>query len=98
MIRPLFNVSQDENFIYIEATVKYVKISDFEYFIENNNFRFTLKPYYLNINLPKNLNSESKQNTFTYEPENQKLICKIEKLNQGENFENLQFISTLYEI
>ena len=97
MIRPLFNVSQDENFIYIEATVKYVKISDFEYFIENNNFRFTLKPYYLNINLPKNLNSESKQNTFTYEPENQKLICKIEKLNQGENFENLQFISTLYE-
>ena len=59
MIRPLFNVSQDENFIYIEATVKYVKISEFEYFIENNNFRFTLKPYYLNINLPGKLNSES---------------------------------------
>ena len=97
MIRPLFNVSQDENFIYIEATVKYVKISEFEYFIENNNFRFTLKPYYLNINLPKKLNSESKQNSFTYEPENQKLICKIEKYNLGENFENLQFISTLYE-
>ena len=97
MIRPIFNVNQDENFIYIEAKIKYVKISDFEYFIENNNFRFTLKPYYLNINLPGKLNSESKQNSFTYEPENQKLLCKIEKMTSGENFENLQFISTLYE-
>ena len=97
MIRPIFNVTQDETFIYIESKVKYVKISDFEYFIENNNFRFTLKPYYLNINLPGKLNSESKQNSFTYEPENQKLICKIEKMNIGENFQNLQFISTLYE-
>ena len=97
MIRPIFNVSQDDSFIYIEAKVKYIKISDFEYFIEDNNFRFSLKPYYLNINLPKKLNSESKLNSFTYEPENEKLICKIEKLNIGENFENLQFISTLYE-
>ena len=97
MIRPIFNVSQDDSFIYIEAKVKYIKISDFEYFIEDNNFRFSLKPYYLNINLPKKLNSESKLNSFTYEPENEKFICKIEKLNIGENFENLQFISTLYE-
>ena len=97
MIRPIFNVSQDDNFIYIEARIKYVKISDFEYFIEDNNFRFTLKPYYLNINLPGKLNSESKNNNFSYEPENQKLICKIEKLNICENFPNLEFISTLYE-
>ena len=96
MIRPIFNVTQDDSFIYIEAKVKYVKISDFEYFIEDNNFRFTLKPYYLNINLPKKLNSESNLNNFTYEPENQRLICKIQKLNIGENFENLEFISTLY--
>ena len=97
MIRPIFKVTQDDSFIYIEAKVKYVKISDFEYFIEDNNFRFTLKPYYLNINLPKKLNSESNLNTFKYEPENQKLLCKIQKLNIGENFENLQFISTLYD-
>ena len=97
MIRPIFNVSQDESFIYIEAKVKYVKISDFEYFIEENNFRFTLKPYYLNINLPKKLNSESNLNSFIYEPENQRLLCKIQKYNLGENFENLEFISTLYD-
>ena len=96
MIRPIFNVSQDDSFIYLEAKVKYVKISDFEYFIEDNNFRFTLKPYYLNINLPKKLNSESNLNSFKYEPENQRLLCKIQKLNIGENFENLEFLSTLY--
>ena len=97
MIRPLFSVTQDESFIYIEAKVKYVKISDFEYFIENNNFRFTLKPYYLNINLPGKLNSDSKDNSFIYDPEKQKLICKIHKQNIGEHFQNLQFITTLYE-
>ena len=96
MIRPIFNITQDDSFIYIESKVKYVKISDFEYFIEDNNFRFTLKPYYLNINFPKKLNSESNLNNFTYEPENQKLLCKIQKLNNGEYFENLEFLSTLY--
>ena len=96
MIRPLFNITQDDSYVYIEAKVKYVKISDFEYFIEDNNFRFTLKPYYLNINLPKKLNSESNLNSFAYEPENQKLLCKIQKLNIGEYFENLEFISSLY--
>ena len=95
MIRPLFNVRQDENFIYIEAKVKYIKISEFEYFVEDNNFRFTLKPYYLNINLPGKLNSESQQNNFKYDPENQLLQCKIAKNIPGENFKNLEFLSSL---
>ena len=89
MIRPLYSVTQDETFIYIESKVKYVKISDFEYFIENNNFRFTLKPYYLNINLPGKLNSDSKENSFIYDPEKQKLICKIQKQKIWRTFSKL---------
>ena len=49
MITPLFNVEQDNQFIILKAQVKYIKISEFDYFIEDNNFRFTLKPYHLNI-------------------------------------------------
>ena len=96
MITPLFKLTQDENFIYLEAKLKYVKFSEFDYFIENKNFRFSLKPYYLNIYLPENLKNESELNSFKYDINKQLLFCKLEKLNKI-HFENLNIISTLLE-
>ena len=96
MITPLFKLSQDEDFIYLEAKLKYVKFSDFDYFIENKNFRFSWKPYYLNIYLPENLKNESELNSFKYDIDKQILFCKLEKLNKIY-FENLNIISTLLE-
>ena len=97
MITPLFKVTQDSNFIIITAKLKYVKFSDFDYFIENNNFRFSLKPYHLNITLSHSLNPISPNNNFSYSIETQILTCKIEKSEHGVEFENLDLISTLLE-
>ncbi len=97
MITPLFKIDQDENYIIIKAQVKYIKISEFDYFIEDNNFRFTLKPYHLNIYLSDKLKSESENNSFKYDLENQLLTCKLEKLEPGKNFTNLNLLSTLLE-
>ena len=97
MITPLFKIEQDENYIIIKAQVKYIKISEFDYFIEDNNFRFTLKPYHLNIYLSDKLKSESENNSFKYDLENQLLTCKLEKLEPGKNFINLNLLSTLLE-
>ena len=97
MITPLFKIEQDENYIIIKAQVKYIKISEFDYFIEDNNFRFTLKPYHLNIYLSDKLKSESENNSFQYDLENQLLTCKLEKLEPGKNFTNLSLLSTLLE-
>ena len=97
MITPLFKIDQDENYIIIKAQVKYIKISEFDYFIEDNNFRFTLKPYHLNIYLSDKLKSESENNSFKYDLENQLLTCKLEKLEPGKNFINLNLLSTLLE-
>ena len=97
MITPLFKIDQDENYIIIKAQVKYIKISEFDYFIEDNNFRFTLKPYHLNIYLSDKLKNESENNSFKYDLENQLLICKLEKLEQGKIFTNLNLLSTLLE-
>ena len=97
MITPLFKIEQDENYIIIKAQVKYIKISEFDYFIEDNNFRFTLKPYHLNIYLSDKLKSESENNSFKYDLENQLLTCKLEKLEPGKNFTNLNLLSTLLE-
>ena len=97
MITPLFKCEQTNNFIIVKATLKYVKFSDFDYFIENNNFRFSLKPYHLNLHFSHNLNALSLNNKFTYDIEQQLLTCTIEKSEEGTHFENLELLSTLLE-
>lgn len=97
MITPLFNVEQDDQFIILKAQVKYIKISEFDYFIEDNNFRFTLKPYHLNIYFSDKIKSESMNNSFTYDMDKHLLICKIEKFEIGKYFTNLNLLSTLFE-
>lgn len=97
MITPLFRLSQDSEFITLTAKLKYVKFSDFDYFIDNNTFRFSLKPYFLKITLSHPLSADSPKNQFTYNIEEQILICKIQKAEIGAHFENLDLISTLFD-
>ena len=95
MITPLFRVDQDENFIYLKIQIKYVKISDVDFYIENNNFKFYLKPYFLNLSFSDNLKSESEYNSSKYEVDKGLLECKIEKETAGTEFTNLDLLSTL---
>ena len=97
MITPLFRLSQDNEFITLTAKLKYVKFSDFDYFIDNNTFRFSLKPYFLKITLSHPLSADSPKNQFAYDIEEQILICKIQKAEIGAHFENLDLISTLFD-
>ena len=97
MITPLFRLSQDSEFITLTAKLKYVKFSDFDYFIDNNTFRFSLKPYFLKITLSHPLSADSPKNQFAYNIEEQILICKIQKAEIGAHFENLDLISTLFD-
>ena len=97
MITPLFRLSQDDEFITLTAKLKYVKFSDFDYFIDNNTFRFSLKPYFLKITLSHPLSADSPKNQFAYNIEEQILICKIQKAEIGAHFENLDLISTLFD-
>ena len=97
MITPLFRLSQDSEFITLTAKLKYVKFSDFDYFIDNNTFRFSLKPYFLNITLSHPLSADSPKNQFAYNIEEQILICKIQKAEIGTHFENLDLLSTLFD-
>jgi len=94
MITPFFKLEQDNQFLTITIKVKYVKISDIEFYIEKNNFRFSLKPYYLNLNFSDSL-KDSEKNSSKYDVETGILICKIEKETHGISFENLDLLSNL---
>ena len=94
MITPFFKLEQDEQFISITIKAKYIRISEVEFFLDNNNFRFSLKPYFLNLNFSHNI-KDSEKNSSKYDVESGVLLCKIEKENQGEFFENLDLLSNL---
>jgi protein SHQ1 len=97
MITPNFKVNQDSNFLYITMKLKYVKFSEVEFFIENNNFRFHLKPYYLNLYFSDNLKAESEKNNSKYDVDSGILECKIEKETPDSVFKDLDLIGNLFE-
>ena len=81
-------------FLYIEIRVKYVKITNAEFDIDENNFKFYLKPYLLDLFLPcKILNDQRAKSS--YDIESGILLCTLPKENKGEFFPNLNLITTL---
>ena len=94
MITPNFKIEQNDEFIIISIRLKYVKISDVEFFIENNNFKFYLKPYYLNLFFSDNL-IESDKNSSKYDLDNGILTVNIEKEIHGTTFKDLELLSNL---
>ena len=52
MITPRFSVTQDDEFVYVDIELKYVKIQHAEFSIQGPSFSFYLKPYLLSLNLP----------------------------------------------
>ena len=94
LITPQFSCSQTEDQIIVEIHVKYVKISSVDFFVEGNNFRFSLTPYFLSINFPGDLQTAENCKS-TYDPETGILLCYLDKITKGENFPDLGMIGKL---
>lgn len=47
MITPKFKLEQDDNYLYVQINAPYAKINDTDISIDDNDFRFYSKPYYL---------------------------------------------------
>jgi len=96
MITPIFKVEQNEDYIILSIKLKYVKISQVDFFIEKNNFRFHLKPYFLNLFFSDELVS-SDNCISKYDVENGILECKLEKQIKGKVFKDINLLSNLLE-
>ncbi|CAI2369515.1 unnamed protein product [Moneuplotes crassus] len=95
MVTPVFRIDQDDNMLYIIMIVKYAKISNAEFEILDNNFRFYLKPYSLNLTFSGKLKETGEENKSEYDIEKHQLKCQIEKMTKGEHFENLDMVTSL---
>ena len=56
MITPNFSLSQTNSHLVIKIILKYVRISEADFFIEDKEFRFNLSPYLLCLTFSHDLN------------------------------------------
>jgi len=96
MIKPDFSITQDAEFLYIKILIKYVKITNAEFDIEENNFKFYCKPYLLDLYFPAKIANDERAKS-SYDVEKGELLCKIPKEQKGQHFENLDMITTLFK-
>lgn len=93
MITPEFELSQDEAYVSVKIKVPYVKISNAEMVLDENDFTFLLQPYYLKLSFKQAFVGNDKIHSAIYDHNTQFITVQLEKLNHSEVFEDLDMIS-----
>ncbi|GAA6104247.1 protein SHQ1 homolog [Tachysurus ichikawai] len=52
MITPAFELSQDTDFLTLVIRVPYTRTSEFDIYVDGEDFKFYAKPYFLRLTLP----------------------------------------------
>lgn len=90
MLTPRFDLSQDEEFVYITVHIANIRFSAaaIEIVVNENVFVFSLPPYYLRLRFPKPL-IETEDATSQFVPQEECIKIRIPKLNKSEFFPDL---------
>ncbi|OLY79711.1 Protein shq1 [Smittium mucronatum] len=94
MITPKFQVSQDDENIFITIFIQHVRAKNIEFDVDGNEFRFFANPYYLRLKLTGQV-IETEDSTAKLDVSDGKLLVKLSKLNKGEFFPDLDLLSLL---
>ena len=96
MTTPRFKLSQDEHNVYIDINVPYIRISNCDFYIEENLFSFYCKPYFLKLHLPKPIVDDDRAKAvYNLQEENGTIHVTAPKKVPGEHFEDLQMLTKL---
>ena len=97
-VTPEFQIRQDDEYLYIDIHVPYVRVSDMDFTIDGPLFSFYVKPYLLKLNLPGNLvDDERAKATYDIENRNGTITCHVPKENPGF-FPDLDLITKLLSV
>eukprot|EP00092_Neocalanus_flemingeri_P037265 GFUD01040586.1.p1 GENE.GFUD01040586.1~~GFUD01040586.1.p1 ORF type:complete len:480 (+),score=203.74 GFUD01040586.1:44-1483(+) len=94
MLTPRFSLSQTEEFLTVTIYAPFTHIDQTEIFMEECDFRFFSKPYYLRLHLPGQI-TESEAASGSWEADSSSFVVKCPKLNVGENFAGLDMLTQL---
>lgn len=94
MITPRFSLQQTESTCTIKIRAPYACLRELDATVEENVFLFLCKPYYLRLTLPGCL-VENENMKSSFDADTGEFTFTYEKVNHGEEFKNLDFITTL---
>lgn len=94
MLTPAFEIIQDDLFITVIIKAPFARVTDTEIFIEENEFRFHSKPYFLRLTLPGNILEDGREEA-KYDTDTGSFTVKVPKETKGEHFEGLDMITKL---
>lgn len=84
MITPAFKLTQNNEFLFINIKTPFVKLNDIDIFIDETDFRFYCKPYFLRLNLPASILENDEEINYDFEENLFKL--KYMKKKTGREF------------
>ena len=93
MITPEFKLDQSPTHIKIYIRIPYLKVSACEFYIEQYQFKFYLKPYLLSINFESGLKIVEEPDKCVYYHEKYILEVWLLKENEGEVFGGLELLA-----
>ena len=94
MLTPRFSLEQDDTFITVIIYAPFTNISDTEIFMDELDFRFYSKPYFLRLHLP-NAIEETDLASAKYNADTNSFVVKAPKKVAGQFFPGLEMISEL---
>jgi len=94
MLTPRFNLTQNDEFLIVTIYAPFTHIDQTEIFMDETDFRFYSKPYYLRLHLPGSVTESDKANGH-WDSESNSFVVKCPKVNVGETFEGLDMLTQL---
>ncbi|XP_071083005.1 protein SHQ1 homolog [Haliotis cracherodii] len=94
MLTPSFELFQDDIFLTIAIKAPFTKVSETEIFIEDSDFKFYSKPYFLRLNLPGNIREDGRE-TANYDADKGTFTIRAPKQTPGQVFEGLDMLTKL---
>ena len=87
-------MSQDDRFLFVTIYAPFTHIDKTEVFMDENEFRFFSKPYYLRIHLPGPV-IENEEASASWDADTNSFNVKCPKVNEGEVFTGLDMLTDL---
>ena len=94
MLTPRFSLGQDDQFLHVTIYAPFTHIDKTEVFMDEDEFRFYSKPYYLRLHLPGEV-IENEDASASWEAESNSFVVKCPKKKEGEHFSGLDMLTDL---
>ncbi|KAJ3147561.1 Hsp90 cochaperone shq1 [Geranomyces michiganensis] len=94
MLTPAFSISQDDDFVTVVLKCPYIKTQDVEFYINDVEFKFYVKPYFLRLTFPESIVEDGREKA-SYDVDKGEITVALPKATKGQHFSDLDFLTKL---